>query len=155
MIEKQKHIDAFEIYFTFKQERLSKNKAFEETIKKIGVSKSSIKTWAREFDWDGREAIRSKEINKKVSEKTDDNIVDHKAMYLSFFHKLLNDLKNSGFDIKICNVNDLVKAVDMCLVLLDESDSHNVEVFNLSGFDPDELEIAKQIAQGIAKHKTY
>jgi hypothetical protein len=79
MNEKQKHIDAFETYFQFKQQNMSKNKAFEKTCEQIKAGKSSIKTWAREFDWDGREALRAKEINKEVSEKTDQAIVNQKT----------------------------------------------------------------------------
>lgn len=58
-------------------------------------------------------------MNRDVEKKTNSTIVDNKVKYLSFYHKLLDELKNN-FDIKIENVNDLKRVVDGCLVLQGE-----------------------------------
>jgi hypothetical protein len=140
MKEQQRHKDAFELYFTFKQN----GKSVEETIKLLqsdcNVTRKTLYVWKKEFDWDGREAIRANEIQKEVEQKTNTTIVDNKVQYLSFYHKLLEDLK-TNWNIKIENITDLKKVIDGSLLLQGES-TERTETNITPVFDP---EIQKKI----------
>jgi hypothetical protein len=119
MKELQKHLDAFELYFQSKQAGLAAKASVEQVASKQNYNVTTVWKWKREFKWDEREAVRSAEVNLKVEKKINNTIVDNKIKYLSFYHKLLDDLKND-FDIKIESVTDLKKTVDSCLVLQGE-----------------------------------
>jgi len=119
MKELQKHLDAFELYFKNKQEGSSVVESIRLVCSKFKVSEKTAYKWKKEFDWDGREAIRSQEIQKRIEEKTNTTIVDNKVKYLSFYHKLLDDLKND-FKLKIKDVNDLKRVIDGALLLQDQ-----------------------------------
>jgi hypothetical protein len=86
---------------------------------KCKVSEKTLYKWKKEFDWDGREAIRSKEIQDKVEKKTNTTIVGNKVRYLNFYHKLLDSLEKKQ-DVNIRNVNDLQMVIKGCLLLQDE-----------------------------------
>jgi len=120
MKELQRHIDAFEIYFKNKQGGHDTAKAISLSSLECGFSETSLYTWKKEFDWDGREAIRAKEINKKVEEKTDSTIIKNKANYLSYYHNLLNKLMEGGFGIEIKSARDLDLVIKGALLLQGE-----------------------------------
>lgn len=124
MKELQRHIDAFEIYFKKKQEGNDTAKAITLASQECNFSETSLYTWKKEFDWDGREAIRAAEINKKVEEKTDSTIIENKTKYLSFYHKLLDKLKKDGFNIDIKSPRDLDLVVKGALLLQGEHTEH-------------------------------
>jgi len=128
MKELQRHIDAFEIYFKKKQEGNDTAKAITLASLECGFSETSLYTWKKEFDWDGREAIRAAEINKKVEEKTDSTIIENKTKYLSFYHKLLDKLKKDGFNIDIKSPRDLDLVVRGALLLQGEYTEHKVRL---------------------------
>jgi hypothetical protein len=92
MKELQRHIDAFEIYFKTKQSGKITHEAIKLVALELGFSTNAIYTWKKEFDWDGREAIRSREINKQIERKTDSSIVTNKIKYLAIVHKPIDDL---------------------------------------------------------------
>ena len=119
MKELQKHKDAFELYFQSKQEGESVENAVRLLVGDLGVTRKTIYKWKKELKWDDREAVRASEVNRDVEKKTNSTIVDNKVKYLSFYHKLLDDLKKE-FDIRIKDVNDLKRVVDGCLVLQGE-----------------------------------
>lgn len=91
MNESQRHHDAFEKYFQYKQEGKSTDEAITLLQVELGFSKTSFYKWKKEFDWDGREAIRADNIRKKVTESTDQSIVDIKSQYLGIVNYSLND----------------------------------------------------------------
>jgi hypothetical protein len=129
MKETQKHIDAFELYFTLKQNGADTNKAIMSVSKQINVSERTIFRWKNNFDWDGREAIRSNEINKKIEEKTNDTIVDMKVKYLKIIHgplfKYLEDVESKKRDpLKIRSPRDLDILVKLGLLLQDQPTEH-------------------------------
>ena len=124
MKELQRHIDAFEIYFKKKQEGNDTAKAITLASQECNFSETSLYTWKKEFDWDGREAIRAAEINKKVEEKTDSTIIENKTKYLSFYHKLLDKLKKDGFNIDIKSPRDLDLVIKGALLLQGEPTEH-------------------------------
>ena len=119
MKELQKHIDAFDQYFILKQNGLSVEEVVRLLVGDLGVTRKTVYKWKKEFKWDEKEAVRSADVNQKVERETNSTIVDNKVKYLSFYHKLLDDLKND-FDIKVENVSDLRRVTDACLVLQGE-----------------------------------
>ena len=121
MEEKQIHLDAFEKYFIHKQAGINTTEAIEKVWLTGTVSKKTLWKWKREFDWDEKEAIRSLEITKKVSEKTNTTIVDNKVTYLGIIHKLLRKLQEGDYNIEIRNVSDVDKLIRTALLLQDES----------------------------------
>jgi transposase len=123
MKEAQKHIDAFELYFKEKQNQRSVVEAIRLVCSNFKVSEKTAYKWKRVFDWDGREAIRSAEINKKVQEQTNTSIVDNKVRYLSLYHKLLDDLE-ANFKIKIEHTADLERVIKGALLLQDQPTEH-------------------------------
>ena len=123
--EQQRHKDAFEKYFTYKQSGKSNEESIKLLIGDIGVTRKSLYAWKKEFDWDGREALRSNEIQKGVEEKTNTTIIENKTRYLSFYHKLLDELEKNPVTIK--NVNDLQMVIKGCLLLQDEPTEHTKE----------------------------
>ena len=142
MKELQRHIDAFEIYFKKKQEGYETAKAITLASQECGFSETSLYTWKKEFDWDGREAIRAAEINKKIEEKTNSTIIENKTKYLSFYHKLLDKLVKDGFNIEIKSPRDLDLVIKGALLLQGEAASitkndHRVEGWDKSILNPD------------------
>ena len=119
MKELQKHIDAFELYFKSKQSGCGVVESIRLVKSKCKVSEKTLYQWKRIFDWDGREAIRSKEINKKVEQRTNNSIITNKARYLRIYHKLLDDLERDG-EVKIKNANDLNIVIKGSLLVQDE-----------------------------------
>jgi hypothetical protein len=117
--EEQKHIDAFDIYFHARQAGASKRASIRQVAGKQNFNVTTVWKWKKKFNWDEREAVRSANVNKGVEKKSNLSIVDNKVKYLSFYHKLLDDLKND-FDIKVENVSDLRRVTDACLVLQGE-----------------------------------
>lgn len=119
MKELQKHLDAFELYFQSKQAGSTTKASIMQVASKQKYNVTTVWRWKKNFNWDEREVVRASEVNKRVEKRINSSIVDNKVKYLSFYHKLLDDLKND-FDIRIWNVTDLKKTIDGALVLQDE-----------------------------------
>ena len=131
MKEAQKHIDAFELYFQSIQSGMSVNESILSVQKQCTVSERTVWRWHSAFDWSGRTALRSKEINKKVEQKTNSTIVANKARYLRIYHSLLDDLERRA-DVTIKNVNDLQMVVKGTLLLQDEPTENIKENVNIN-----------------------
>jgi hypothetical protein len=123
MDELQRHRDAFEAYFKYKQEGHTIEEAIMLLTGDFKVTRKTLYKWKKTFDWDGREAIRATEINRRVQESTDNSIIENKTHYLSFYHKLLGDLKKD-FGIKIKTPRDLDLVIKGALLLQGEPTEH-------------------------------
>lgn len=124
MEEEQIHRDAFELYFTLRQNGQNKTNAVTRVAQEYNRSKSRIWEWKKEFNWDEKETLRSLEIEKEVEKKTNARIIDNKAKYLSYYHRLLKELKKADFPIEIKNVSDLKAVIEGALVLQDQPIEH-------------------------------
>lgn len=127
MEEEQTHLDAFELYFKFRQEGLKVKESIERVAVEQNLGKSTLWKWKKNFNWDDKEAVRSAEINQEVQKQTNSTIIDNKTRYLSFLHKLLDkvlvkDKDGNVIDItlNIENINDLKKVIDTSLLLQGE-----------------------------------
>jgi len=121
MREHQYHKDAFNLYFTLKQDGKSTKEAMITVYKHFNVTRRSAYRWKDTFNWDNREAVRAKNVNRIVEGRLDSTIADNKAKYLSFYHKMLEDLKQDGFNVKIKSAGDLEKVIRGAMLLQGES----------------------------------
>jgi len=121
MKELQRHRDAFEIYLQHKQKGNLTTQAIRLVCSEFKVSEKTVWKWKREFDWDGREAIRTQEIQRQIEEKTNNSIVENKIKYLSYYHKLLDKMVQKKVPFEINNVRDLEIVTRNALLLQDEA----------------------------------
>ena len=96
MIEKEKHILAFERYFALGDER-----TYSKLAKVLPVSVTAIKTWANSFGWKERAHLRDLNNTKELKKQSDKTVVATKADYR-------RDIKNSLLIIK----KTILSAVD-------------------------------------------
>lgn len=127
MKELQIHLDAFEHYFVKKQTRMNVVTAVKSTASEFKVTTKTIYKWKRKFDWDGREALRAAEVNKKLQEKTNESLVSNKASYLSMIHnifgKYIDDVeKGLREPLEIKSINDLARLVGSALFIQGEGE---------------------------------
>jgi transposase len=104
MQETLRHQEAFDYYYS-----LSHDRSYPQVASEFTVSLTSVKKWAKAFNWQQR--VKERDINnsKKLEERTDTSIVDARAKYLvilqaSLYHYM--EALKSG-NIKINSVKDL------------------------------------------------
>jgi hypothetical protein len=125
MKEQQKHLDAFETYFTSRQGGAKISDSVRLVSSEHKVTTKTVWKWKAEFDWDSREAVRAAEINKKIQEKTDSSIIKNKSNYLSLIHNAFAEYTKGIKDgtrepIAINNMNDLATGIRTALLVLDQ-----------------------------------
>lgn len=135
MKEKQVHLDAFEKYFQHKQSGKNTEDSIKLLISDFKVTRKSIYVWKKEFNWDERETLRSLEINKKVEEKTNTNIVDSKAGYLSIINHALDNYVNEVKQgkrkpVEVKGTYDLNNLIKLGLLVQGEATEHIREESN-------------------------
>ena len=97
MIERAKHFDAFEFYYS-----LGDTRNITEVARKFTVSRASVSKWSRSFNWRNRVIQRDIEIGRSVSDKTNEFIINTKADYgkeIEVNLKILKTAINSAFEI--------------------------------------------------------
>ena len=116
MIEKPKHIEAFEYYYSLGDKR---------ELKKVAVQYSysihNIRKWAREFNWQERVKLRdienAKALEDKLKPQTNKTIVNTKADYRAEIKTQLGILKailNKSIEkIKSKNIIDINNTSDL------------------------------------------
>lgn len=123
MKEKEKHLDAFELFYRMggiaSQENCSK------VADKLQISERTFWNWYKKFGWSERVHLRNIEINKEVVKKTNSSIVANKAKYLTYVHKLIDDWKKKvdagEIPVEIKSAADVDKIVKLALLLQDEA----------------------------------
>lgn len=123
MKEKQKHLDAFEAFYTMG------GVASDENVRvlsgKCQVTERTIWRWYKSFGWKERVHLRDIDVSEEVAKKTTSTIADNKAKYLTFVHKIIDDLKRKfeqgEMPVEIKSVSDLDKAIKLGLLLQDEA----------------------------------
>lgn len=125
MKESQRHVDAFEQYFLYKQSGKNTDEAISLVQVESGFSKTSLYKWKKELKWDEREAIRSVDVQQKVEKQTNTTVVENKIRYLGIYHRLLDDLE-ANLKVKISSVSDVERVIRGALLLQGE-DTDRVE----------------------------
>ena len=121
--EKPHHKQAYELYFLLPPEKRS----IREVARQLGKSPSTVQSWAESFNWKERAEIRDSELSRQFQEiqkENNDTLLNVKAS----FHKILKaliaqaiaDIKDG--ELKIYNVNDLIKVMELDMALLGEVD---------------------------------
>lgn len=116
MKEKQRHTDAFEIYFQKKQEGGTVPEAVNAVHLQLQFSERAIYNWKDEFNWDDREAIRNAEIQRNVEKKINKKAEDHRVRYLELINNAVGNYYNKVADgerepIEIKNSADLTRLI--------------------------------------------
>ena len=123
MKEKQKHLEAFEYYYS-----LGDNRSLTAVAKKFKVSINSVVKWRKAFNWDLRVQQRDIENAQKLKEKINLDVVNTKADYRKTIHAMHQMLKKSlkeyverNKPAEIKTVRDLARVADILekLVTLD------------------------------------
>lgn len=105
MQETKRHGDAFDYYYS-----LGKERSYAEVGRKLGVSKTSVDKWGKEFNWQFRITQRDLDINKKTEEKTNKAIVNTKADYRAGIAENLQSLKTIRQGYKKL-IDDAIEAI--------------------------------------------
>jgi hypothetical protein len=123
MNEKQKHLDAFELFYRLGGVGSDEN--FSKVSGKFQVTERTVWNWYKKFGWKERVHLRNIDVNKEVIKKTNSTIAANKAKYLTYAHKLFDDWKkkvDSGeIPVEIKSVSDVDKIVKLALLLQDEA----------------------------------
>ena len=125
MKEFQRHHEAFELYFSYLQSKKTKSESIIGVASEYNVANSTMWRWHKEFNWDERAHLRNIEINKQVEKKINNTLVNNKAKYLTFIHKLMDDWKRKvdkgEVPVEIKSASDVDKIVKLALLLQDEA----------------------------------
>jgi len=133
--ENQKHIEAFELFYSLNGKMSDKN--VREMSGKCQVSERTIWRWYKKLNWREKVDQRNIEISKGLMAKTNETVIDTKANYraeikaqFSILKKMLNELinkfkNNQGIKIKdIAGLKDVIgcyeKLIRMDLTLMGE-----------------------------------
>nr|WP_319372465.1 hypothetical protein [uncultured Methanobacterium sp.] len=123
MREKQKHIDAFEYFYSLGGAASAEN--CRRVADKFQISERSFWNWYKDLEWKERVHILNIEVAKGVEKKTVSTLIENKAKYLSYAHKLFDDWKlkvDAGeVPVEIKSVSDVDKIVKLALLLQDEA----------------------------------
>ena len=124
------HLDAFEKYFILKQSGVNVVDAIAEVASEYNRSVSSVYTWKKAFDWDGREAIRTHDVQTKVAEQTNQALADNKSWYLRIIHDAVRKAEEEGV-VHIENVRDFDLLVKQALTIQGDDTSDKTETVEL------------------------
>jgi len=117
MIETLRHREAFEYYYS-----LGDKRSYPQVALKFTVSKTSLKKWAKAFNWKERVGLRDIENAKSLEKKTNQTVVNTKADYRAeiktqlgilkaMLNKVIQDFKNNNI-LDVDNVKDLEKVIN-------------------------------------------
>ena len=117
MRETLRHQEAFDFYYS-----LGNNRTIAATARHYSVSRGSVFTWSRKFNWQERIRERDASIAKKVQDITDADIVKEKSALLKMVKKTLDNAnsKVTTDNIGIRNQFELLSTIKTTLELLGE-----------------------------------
>ena len=111
-VETLRHTEAYDYYYS-----LGEKRSYPKVALKFTVSRTSIKKWAKNFNWQKRVEQRDIENAKSIEKKTNKIIVNSKADYRAeiktqlgilkaILNKVIKDIKKEKI-IDINNIDDL------------------------------------------------
>jgi hypothetical protein len=121
MKEQQKHIDAYNQWFALLNSGMPVTDAVNTVASKLNVTDTSVFRWMKAFDWKGRAAIDTHDVQTKTKEKINGALADNKARYLMNLHDAMEDAEKRK-TITIENMNDYEKATKLALTI--QGDDH-------------------------------
>lgn len=117
MQEKLRHREAFEYYYS-----LGSSRSYPQVASQFTVSLTSVKKWAKEFNWQVRVRDRDIKNARKLAKQTDETLLEAKTKYLTIIQNTLQEYEaalQSG-DIKINSVKDLAALANLEMSLREE-----------------------------------
>jgi len=117
MEETLRHREAFEYYYG-----LGDGRSYPQVASRFTVSLTSVKKWAKSFNWRERVRDRDMENAQKLEEQTNETILHTKSKYLHIIQSTLQryeEALQSG-DIKITSVKDLATLANLEMSLREE-----------------------------------
>jgi len=141
MREEQKHREAFEHYFTLRQTGHNITEAVQQVANKFGYNETTIWKWKKRFRWDEKESIRAAEVDRKVSERMNEKLVDFKVNYLVLLNDLVSDViqrrqEKGKYSFTIRTISDLERVIKLSLLLHGEA-TDKVEEDVRHEYDPE------------------
>ncbi|MCE7699950.1 MAG: hypothetical protein K8E24_014375 [Methanobacterium paludis] len=117
MIEKTKHLEAFEYYYGLGHKRTLSNVAEE-----YGLNVGTISSWAREFEWGSRVEARDRILLERLKRNNADESDKAIILYQQGIRKTLQEeflkpLKKGLITIKIENTKDLERLMKLDVLL--------------------------------------
>ena len=114
-----KHYDAFNYYFSRKQEGDSNAEAMRQTAKEFNVSFRTIENWYYNMNWKQKSAQRTEQIQKEVERMENNTFAKNKKKYLDIYHRILYEFVEDGLPAKIESIRDLETVIKNSLLLQD------------------------------------
>ena len=124
--EQPHHIRAFEHYYGLGEQR-----SYERVAAEFSVASSTVKLWARSFDWRDRIRERDLEIARNVAGRTLSDQVTRRERSLQIVHMAMVQLAKAiaEGDLRM-TVSDLDKLIRLESFLSDEPESRHELVLN-------------------------
>ena len=121
MKETLRHREAFEYYYS-----LGDKRSYPKVASKFTVSRTSIKKWAKAFNWQTRIEQRDIENSKTLAKKTNKAVVNSKADYRALIKETVDIYKQKLKDgkIKVNKPQDLDTLAKLDLVLMGEANEN-------------------------------
>jgi len=121
MKETLRHREAFEYYYS-----LGEKRSYPKVASKFTVSRTSIKKWAKAFNWQTRIEQRDIENSKTLAKKTNKAVVNSKADYRALIKETVDIYKQKLKDgkIKVNKPQDLDTLAKLDLVLMGEANEN-------------------------------
>lgn len=117
MQEKLRHREAFEYYYS-----LGSSRSYPQVASQFTVSLTSVKKWAKSFNWQERVLDRDMKNARKLEKQTDETLLETKAKYLTIIQDTLQKYESAlqSGDIKISSVKDLATLANLEMSLREE-----------------------------------
>ena len=114
-----KHYDAFNYYFSCKQNGDSNSEAIRKTAKEFDVSTRTIENWYYNMNWKQKSAHRTEQIQKEVERMENTTFAKNKKKYLDIYHRVLYEYVQDGLPAKIESIKDLEIVIKNSMLLQD------------------------------------
>ena len=115
MKEQPKHVAAYEFY------RDMPKRNYPEVARKFTVSLTSVKKWAKAFNWQERVMIHDREVQKGVQEKMMPEWIETKAYLLKVALEQVKKGRDAG--VVPSSTRDMMAAIKEARSIMGETDN--------------------------------
>ena len=145
MQETPKHVEAYEFY------RDLKKRSYQAVSNEFTVSMTSVKKWAKAFNWQERVMLHDQEVQKGVQEKMMPEWIETKAYLLKVALEQVKKGRDAG--VEPSSTRDMMAAIKEARSIMGETDK--VEITGLLkhevSADPGVLKTANELAQKLSR----
>ena len=119
MKEQPKHVAAYEFY------RDLPKRSYRAVSEKFTISETSIKKWAKAFNWQERVMLHDQEVQKGVQEKMMPEWIETKAYLLKVALEQVKKGRDAG--VVPSSTRDMMAAIKEARSIMGESDKVEIE----------------------------